>query len=133
VRARPGSILGVTRRTAQPYIDRDDFPEPFDRVSGGRVRIWRRVDVERWVKSTCPCKRAAASTGGPMRHLLHWLSGFVRAWRGESKMAMSGQDPVTDERWQFVDGEEAHDIPGVVTLDEPPQDAQIHSGASAEA
>jgi hypothetical protein len=36
---------------------------------------------------------------------------------------MSGRDPVTGERWQFVDGEEAQDIPGVVTLDEPPEDA----------
>jgi hypothetical protein len=54
--------------------------------------------------------------------LLHWLSGFVRAWRGQNRMEMSGRDPVTGERWQFVDGEEAHEIPGVVTLDEPPDD-----------
>jgi len=57
-----------------------------------------------------------------MRRLLHWLAGFVRAWRGESRLAMSGRDPVTGERWQLVDGEDAQDIPGVVTLKEPPDD-----------
>jgi hypothetical protein len=35
---------------------------------------------------------------------------------------MSGKDPVTGERWQYLEGEDAPDIPGVVTLEEPPDD-----------
>jgi hypothetical protein len=34
----------------------------------------------------------APSRGGPMR-LLHWLSGFVRAWRGQNQMAIVGPRP----------------------------------------
>jgi hypothetical protein len=57
-----------------------------------------------------------------MRRLLSWLAWPIRAWRGESQIAMSGRDPVTGERWQYVEGEDAQDIPGVVTLKEPPDD-----------
>jgi len=45
-------LLGVNRRTAWRYIDRDDFPAPAFEVS--RKRLWRRRDVERWAKRTLP-------------------------------------------------------------------------------
>jgi hypothetical protein len=57
-----------------------------------------------------------------MRRLLQWLAEYFRCWRGESQIAISGRDPVTGERWQYVEGEDALDTPGVVTLKEPPDD-----------
>jgi hypothetical protein len=54
---------------------------------------------------------------------LVWFKNFLHALRGGSNLiAMSGRDPVTGERWQYVEGEDAADIPGVVTLEEPPDD-----------
>jgi predicted DNA-binding transcriptional regulator AlpA len=47
-------ILGVSRRTAQRYCEREDFPEPIERIAGGRIRVWRRVDVETWAKTHLP-------------------------------------------------------------------------------
>ena len=46
--------LGVDRRTAWRYINRDDFPEPDAQVSG--KRLWKRAAVERWAKKTLPLK-----------------------------------------------------------------------------
>lgn len=48
-------LIGVTKRTAQRYMDRDDFPEPLGRLAGGR-RVWKRSDVEAWVKRTLPLR-----------------------------------------------------------------------------
>lgn len=45
-------MLGVTKRTAQRYTDREDFPAPLGRISTGRV--WLRSDVEAWAKRTLP-------------------------------------------------------------------------------
>ena len=45
-------LLGVTTRTVQRYTERDDFPEPVERLASGRV--WRRRDIERWAKKTLP-------------------------------------------------------------------------------
>jgi excisionase family DNA binding protein len=47
-------LLGVSRRTIERYLaDEDlDFPEPA--ASFGRVRVWKRRDVERWAKKTLP-------------------------------------------------------------------------------
>lgn len=45
-------LLGVTMRTTQKYVDRDDFPEPIGRIAAGRV--WLRADVQRWAKETLP-------------------------------------------------------------------------------
>jgi predicted DNA-binding transcriptional regulator AlpA len=42
----------VTKRTAWNYTQREDFPEPVDRLASGP--IWRRVDVEAWGESHLP-------------------------------------------------------------------------------
>jgi predicted DNA-binding transcriptional regulator AlpA len=44
--------LGVSRRTAWRYIERDGFPEPEAQVSN--KRLWKRSAVERWAKKTLP-------------------------------------------------------------------------------
>lgn len=53
-------MLGVTKRTATRYVDREDFPQPLGRISTGRV--WLRRDVEAWAKRTLPLR-----TGRPPR------------------------------------------------------------------
>jgi predicted DNA-binding transcriptional regulator AlpA len=53
-------MLGVTMRTTQKYVDRDDFPEPLGQIAAGRV--WLRADVERWAKETLPLQ-----TGRPRK------------------------------------------------------------------
>jgi predicted DNA-binding transcriptional regulator AlpA len=45
-------MLGVTTRTVQRYMERDDFPEPLGQIAAGRV--WLRRDVQRWAKETLP-------------------------------------------------------------------------------
>jgi prophage regulatory protein len=50
--AEVAQLLGVTRRTAHRYVDRDDFPEPVGHLAAGR--IWLRADVERWAKERLP-------------------------------------------------------------------------------
>jgi predicted DNA-binding transcriptional regulator AlpA len=52
--AEVAEMLGVTVRTAQRYVDRDDFPAPLDTVAGGRLRVWRSVDVEAWAARMLP-------------------------------------------------------------------------------
>jgi predicted DNA-binding transcriptional regulator AlpA len=47
-------LLGVTKRTATRYVDRDDFPDPLGRISTGRV--WWRKDVEKWARNTLPLR-----------------------------------------------------------------------------
>jgi hypothetical protein len=47
-------LLGVPRRTAARYADRDDFPAAFDTLEVGR--IWRARDVEKWAKRNLPFK-----------------------------------------------------------------------------
>lgn len=47
-------LLGVSRRTAWHYIERDDFPAPEAQVS--RKRLWKRSAVERWAAKTLPLK-----------------------------------------------------------------------------
>jgi predicted DNA-binding transcriptional regulator AlpA len=44
--AEVAEIFGVTKRTAWNYTQRDDFPEPVDRLASGP--IWRLADIERW-------------------------------------------------------------------------------------
>jgi predicted DNA-binding transcriptional regulator AlpA len=60
--AEVAEILGVTVRTAQRYVDRDDFPAPLDTVAGGRLRVWRRIDVVEWAARTLPLR-----TGRPRK------------------------------------------------------------------
>ena len=50
--AEIGEMLAVTKRSAWNYTQRDDFPEPVDRLASGPV--WRRVDVEKWGKDHLP-------------------------------------------------------------------------------
>ena len=45
-------MLGVVKRTAFRYANREDFPAPVATLAAGR--IWRRVDVERWAKERLP-------------------------------------------------------------------------------
>ena len=54
--AEVAEMLGVTERTAQRYADRSDFPKPAERVAGGRLRIWRREDVEKWARENLPLR-----------------------------------------------------------------------------
>jgi predicted DNA-binding transcriptional regulator AlpA len=44
--------LGVSKKTAQNYIARGDFPEPLGRIAAGPV--WRKRHVDRWAKRTLP-------------------------------------------------------------------------------
>ena len=46
--------LGVSKRTAQNYVSRADFPEPLGRISAGPV--WMRRHVEEWAKATLPLR-----------------------------------------------------------------------------
>ena len=48
-------LLGCHKRTAQRYVERDDFPEPLGRLASGRV--WSREDVERWGRERLPLPR----------------------------------------------------------------------------
>lgn len=50
--AEVADICRVPKRTAIRYTQRDDFPEPIDRLASGPV--WRRTDIEDWAKSTLP-------------------------------------------------------------------------------
>jgi predicted DNA-binding transcriptional regulator AlpA len=50
--AEVAEIFGVTKRTAWNYTQRDDFPEPVDRLASGP--IWRRADIERWKEEHRP-------------------------------------------------------------------------------
>lgn len=45
-------MLGVTTRTVQRYMEREDFPEPLGVLAAGRV--WLRADIDRWAKQTLP-------------------------------------------------------------------------------
>ena len=45
-------VLGVSRTSAARYSNREDFPEPVESLSSGRV--WRRRDVERWAAENPP-------------------------------------------------------------------------------
>ena len=46
------ALLGVTRRTANRYLARQDFPEPVIRL--GRSRGWERAAVEAWAHRHLP-------------------------------------------------------------------------------
>jgi predicted DNA-binding transcriptional regulator AlpA len=54
--AELAQMLRVTTRTAQRYADRPDFPEPAERIAGGRIRVWRRGDVEAWGRDHLPLR-----------------------------------------------------------------------------
>ena len=47
-------LLDVSKRTAQKYAAKPDFPEPVDRLASGPV--WRRAEVEAWAKANLPLK-----------------------------------------------------------------------------
>jgi prophage regulatory protein len=47
-------MLGVTRATAARYVERDDFPEPYERLARGRV--WRRDEVDAWGREKLPLR-----------------------------------------------------------------------------
>jgi predicted DNA-binding transcriptional regulator AlpA len=51
-RAEIAKMLGVTTRTVQRYTERPDWPSPA--MIAGRVRIWKRRDIERWAAATLP-------------------------------------------------------------------------------
>jgi predicted DNA-binding transcriptional regulator AlpA len=57
--AEIAKLLGVSRRTAQRYTGRDDFPEPEERLAIGT--IWSRSNVERWARRTLPLVEGAAA------------------------------------------------------------------------
>jgi predicted DNA-binding transcriptional regulator AlpA len=45
-------MLGVVKRTAFRYANREDFPAPVATLAAGR--IWRRADIERWANERLP-------------------------------------------------------------------------------
>jgi len=47
-------MLGVPLRTAARYVEREDFPEPYERLARGRV--WRRDEVEAWGRENLPLR-----------------------------------------------------------------------------
>jgi predicted DNA-binding transcriptional regulator AlpA len=50
--AEIAEACGVTKRTAQKYARRADFPEPLGRIAAGPV--WRRAEIEAWAKEYLP-------------------------------------------------------------------------------
>jgi hypothetical protein len=50
--AEVADMLAVTKRTASNYTQREDFPEPIDRLASGPV--WRRTDVDAWASAHLP-------------------------------------------------------------------------------
>jgi len=56
--AEVAEILGVSKRTVQRYLANSDlgFPEPAERLSGGRV--WRKSDIERWKRAHLPLPKS---------------------------------------------------------------------------
>lgn len=44
-----GMLGGVSRQRVQQIISRPDFPKPVVTLKMGKV--WRRADVERWVRA----------------------------------------------------------------------------------
>lgn len=48
-------LLGVPKRTAARYVNREDFPKPLDELATGR--IWRSADVEKWGRTHLPLPR----------------------------------------------------------------------------
>ena len=50
--AEVAALCKVSKRTAQSYTARPDFPAPLDRLASGPV--WRRRDVERWATKHLP-------------------------------------------------------------------------------
>ena len=50
--AEVATILGVTKRTAWNYTQREDFPAPVERLASGP--IWRSADIEAWKREHEP-------------------------------------------------------------------------------
>jgi hypothetical protein len=50
--AEISAMFEVTKRTAQRYVERPDFPAPIERLATGR--IWRRSTVEAWGRDHLP-------------------------------------------------------------------------------
>lgn len=63
--AEVAGLLGVKERTAQRYAERTDFPQPADVVAGGRIRVWRRSDVEAWGAEKLPLRTGRPPKSSP--------------------------------------------------------------------
>lgn len=48
---------GVSRTRATEIVRRPGFPTPIDTVGNGRMRIWDRAEVERWIRENRPTQR----------------------------------------------------------------------------
>jgi prophage regulatory protein len=59
--AEIAELLGVPKRTAARYVNRDDFPAPVDVLEVGR--IWRRDDVADWGQRMLPLKPGPTPRG----------------------------------------------------------------------
>jgi predicted DNA-binding transcriptional regulator AlpA len=53
--AEIATILGVTKRTAQRYTHRTDFPRPLATLAA--TPVWHALEVEAWKESTLPLAR----------------------------------------------------------------------------
>src|SRR5688572_25412500 len=63
--AEIAQMLGVSKRTAVTYSQRDDFPQPLDRLASGPV--WRVGDIEEWAAKTRPSIRPGRPRKGGTR------------------------------------------------------------------
>lgn len=48
---------GVSRTRTTEITNRDTFPAPLDTVASGKVRVWDRAAVEKWIKRYRPTQR----------------------------------------------------------------------------
>jgi predicted DNA-binding transcriptional regulator AlpA len=53
--AEVAEILGVTKRSAQRYTRRADFPEPVAKLAA--TPVWRQTEVEEWKAIRLPFPR----------------------------------------------------------------------------
>jgi predicted DNA-binding transcriptional regulator AlpA len=59
--AELAGILGVTKRTAQRYAKRADFPQPIATLAA--TPVWRVKDLLEWRKATLPLARDLRGQG----------------------------------------------------------------------
>lgn len=45
-------MLGVSRARAHQLAEVPTFPKPVGSIGGGRQRIWKLPDIERWARKT---------------------------------------------------------------------------------
>lgn len=59
--AEVADLLGVTKRTAQRYTKRSDFPKPIATLAA--TPVWKQRAVEKWKETTLPLARDPRARG----------------------------------------------------------------------